>query len=636
MKHVRTMLLAAVIALSGVLPAFAAQGMDVTASFPARRTYREFSDVGSGDWFAPYVKTCYETALLSGVDGGRFLPGQTVSVSEAAAAAARIHHLLGGGSGTLPAAPARGDAVLTLEDGTVLSGVTFADAVSWEQGAGVLYLRFSDQATTVLRGGERPVDRMFLRTDGRSYQGDYRRIAGGFVLDEDPWEGYVLQVDDGYDLYSRLIALDLLEKSGQTLAGKWYRDTWWYLYSHWDVFQDALPEAQPEDRASRGDLAALLAAVTPEALLTPMNNITRLPDSDEPGVLAFYNAGILTGVDRYGTFRAKGQLTRAELAAMLARLVRPALRVAFAPEAAYTTTPVAIDSQRYEVLNSRSDYRAAGTLLYLKDTQTGKTGVMAANGSWVLQANRYDSVMPFCADGVAAVCRNGLWGYVNLKGEEVISCDYTAVTRYHNGLLLAQRPGEREYIALDTAGGVHGTVPEGIYAYDTTGTYLIGPDGYYKVDGTLAVPLPEGAFFPVVPQPFTEGYAVVADGRAPVRGVPDTRLRGAIDGAGNLVIPFRYLRLEAFREGLAQFMKAPGVFGYLTAGGEELYPEETGASQFTSFSGGYAAFQGENGRMGYIDREMRTMVPPCLDWAGAVSGKQALVGLNGGVRLLAF
>ena len=83
--------------------------------------------------------------------------------------------------------------------------------------------------------------------------------------------------------------------------------------------------------ADRQDFITLLAAVVPEDMLTPINTITSLPDTEDADVLAFYNAGILTGVDDWGTFAGDKTLTRAECAAMVARVARPELRQTFTP-----------------------------------------------------------------------------------------------------------------------------------------------------------------------------------------------------------------------------------------------------------------------------------------------------------------
>ena len=75
-----------------------------------------------------------------------------------------------------------------------------------------------------------------------------------------------------------------------------------------------------ETPATRQDFISFLAAVTPSQELTVVNSITTLPDTDDKNVLAFYNAGILTGVDNYGTFAGERTLTRSEAAAMVSRM----------------------------------------------------------------------------------------------------------------------------------------------------------------------------------------------------------------------------------------------------------------------------------------------------------------------------
>lgn len=88
----------------------------------------------------------------------------------------------------------------------------------------------------------------------------------------------------------------------------------------------------PTKSASRLEFFYLLSTVIPEGELAAINSITSLPDIQDESVLGFYNAGILTGKDKYGTFDAAGTLTRAECAAMVSRVARPGLRLAFVPE----------------------------------------------------------------------------------------------------------------------------------------------------------------------------------------------------------------------------------------------------------------------------------------------------------------
>lgn len=105
----------------------------------------------------------------------------------------------------------------------------------------------------------------------------------------------------------------------------------WY---HWYVENlkgYGVTVSAPESPASRLEFISYLAAVTPKENLTAINAISTLPDVTDKGVLSFYNAGILTGVDNYGTFAGDRTLTRSEAAAMVARLAEPQLRLPFSP-----------------------------------------------------------------------------------------------------------------------------------------------------------------------------------------------------------------------------------------------------------------------------------------------------------------
>lgn len=104
---------------------------------------------------------------------------------------------------------------------------------------------------------------------------------------------------------------------------EWYDDYVDYL------IEAGVNVALPTQRATRAQFVSYLSAVTPQSELAAINAITALPDSDNEAVLRFYNAGILTGTDAYGTFQADGTLTRAECAAMVARILRPQLRQRF-------------------------------------------------------------------------------------------------------------------------------------------------------------------------------------------------------------------------------------------------------------------------------------------------------------------
>jgi len=105
--------------------------------------------------------------------------------------------------------------------------------------------------------------------------------------------------------------------------------------------QQGIKTGSPYAYTTRQGFFDMLSHVVPADQLTPINKIKALPDTSDPTVLSFYNAGILTGVDIYGTFDGAKPLTRAECAAMIARIAEPALRRTFTPAGQVPAGPFA-------------------------------------------------------------------------------------------------------------------------------------------------------------------------------------------------------------------------------------------------------------------------------------------------------
>ena len=91
--------------------------------------------------------------------------------------------------------------------------------------------------------------------------------------------------------------------------------------------------------ASRSYFAYLMYAALPASEYQQINTVPdgSLPDVDDivffdapERIYALYRAGILTGNDAYGTFYPDSNITRAEVAAIIARMVDPAQRRTFA------------------------------------------------------------------------------------------------------------------------------------------------------------------------------------------------------------------------------------------------------------------------------------------------------------------
>jgi hypothetical protein len=122
---------------------------------------------------------------------------------------------------------------------------------------------------------------------------------------------------------------------GGTIREQREGEAWYQRYV--DFLEDrAVAVPTPTQNASRSQFFHLLAAVVPPRQLEAINSIETLPDTDDPDVLRFYNAGILTGTDVTGTFSGSRGLKRSECATMVARIIDPNLRQTFAPQADQT------------------------------------------------------------------------------------------------------------------------------------------------------------------------------------------------------------------------------------------------------------------------------------------------------------
>ena len=175
----------------------------------------------------------------------------------------------------------------------------------------------------------------FIDVDPDAWYADAARVCATAGLMQGTGQGFapdeILTVGEVAAIAARMNAATTGDpipmatpKEGETLP-------WYFSYVHYlEALGIAVPD--PEEAATRQEFFTLLAAVVPEDMLSPINTIEALPDTDDADVLRFYSAGILTGVDRFGTFAGDKTLTRAECAAMIARVARTELRVSFVPQ----------------------------------------------------------------------------------------------------------------------------------------------------------------------------------------------------------------------------------------------------------------------------------------------------------------
>lgn len=297
-----------------------------------------FTDVAPGAWYAPYVAVCMEDGLMEGTGENLFSPERTLTAQECSVLALRLYSLNHGGDGTFAPAPEDfGQITITLDNGFALSGGIGngcavqgfwkpTDGWSWayvdtrfvyHQYLTSEFYTAEDYAwlNTILADNSHAV----ASYNGTDYPGTMRLFSHTGTE-----EAFYFQPDD-YEAFSAATAP---ARDFAADPGAWYRDAWYYAYlrqTHDGAQMSGLVAGN--GIATRWDLASKLAQAVGE--LPAINAIEIIPVDDwqEETLLPLYNAGILTGVDDQGTFFPEGTLTRAEAAAMLARILRPELRV---------------------------------------------------------------------------------------------------------------------------------------------------------------------------------------------------------------------------------------------------------------------------------------------------------------------
>lgn len=250
---------------------------------------------------------------------------------------------------------------------------------------------------------------------------------------------------------------------------------------------------------------------------------------------------------------------------------------------------------------------------------------------------KYDEVGEF-NEGRLPVLRRGLWGFTNLKGEEVIPCRYRKIGRFQEGYAAAQLGNKWGFIDLNgniiiefkyrrvgnfNNGLTWVATSSGVGYINDKGEKVIIPkfDKAYDFENNVARVVVNGKFGLInsFGQYFTRpkynhigafnemGIAIVQTGNQKIR-------YGLINKRGDLIGNTQYKKIFPFKEGLAA-VQHKKRFGYIDAKGNILI--EAKYSKVSSFSEGLAAVQ-KDGKCGYIDKNGNEIIPltysRCLDF----------------------
>lgn len=178
--------------------------------------------------------------------------------------------------------------------------------------------------------------------------------------------------------------------------------------------------------ATRAEMAGVVRAALPDGQWKAINSVSALPDVSagtdySQAIFDLYNAGVFTGNDKYGMFQPYANITRAEVAAIVARCADPGQRKTL------NLKPLS-ERQAPEILGGWKDVSiffkaqmANGRLPY-QDPDTQKWGFLDGNGKAVIPAE-YDSVENF-RGGYAVVEKGKKYGVINTAGTVTVPLVY--------------------------------------------------------------------------------------------------------------------------------------------------------------------------------------------------------------------
>ena len=179
---------------------------------------------------------------------------------------------------------------------------------------------------------------------------------------------------------------------------------------------------------------------------------------------------------------------------------------------------------------------------------------------------------------------NGLYGYIDKTGKEIIPCKYKEENSFSEGLAVVRKDSFYGYIDK-TGKEIIPCQYKDAYSF-SEGLALVKKDDFYGyIDKTGKE---------IIPCQYKDAYSF-SEGLAVVR---KDSLYGYIDKTGKEKISCQYVYAYSFSEGLALVSK-DGFYGYIDKTGEEIIKCQYQRAK--SFQEGLALVR-ENGLYGYIDK----------------------------------
>lgn len=262
-----------------------------------------------------------------------------------------------------------------------------------------------------------------------------------------------------------------------------------------------------------------------------------------------------------------------------------------------------------------------GCLYILKQSNVtnNKDTIVELTPDFIKAIQKYDELDVF-NEGYAAVCKDGKWGFINIKGEEIIQCIYSKVNPFHEGYAAVCNDEKWGYVntdgkeivqciyseaspfsegyavvVKDDKCGFVNTKGEEITQFQYSGASYFGEKcamvrkdgkwGFINKDGEEIVQCQYSQILPYI-----NGYA---EARKDDKS-------GFVNAEGNEIVPCQYSEVSSFSEGYAAVRK-DFEWGYINTKGEEIVPCQY--SHASSFNEGYAAVcKDDKDEWGFVEK----------------------------------
>jgi hypothetical protein len=225
--------------------------------------------------------------------------------------------------------------------------------------------------------------------------------------------------------------------------------------------------------------------------------------------------------------------------------------------------------------------------------------------------SKYHSTAEY-SNGLALVSKNGLYGFIDRTGKEIIPLIYRMANSFSEGLATVCSNEKNLW-------------------------------GVINRSGDLVIDFK----FISVGQPYELPYNNFEGGYLAVQIIGEeqySRKYGLIDKEGIMVIPFNkeYVYIYQFKDGMAKIENHSNKFGFVNKAGELTVPMVYEKYFISDFSEGLASFKAvvvnkkgnSEFKTGFIDKNGIVTIPPEYDWLSQFSEGLAIVSKNGKVYFI--